>query len=296
MNRTQKLLSALMVLPLPILFSGCAAESASEPALVRSAETYCMDYETGDWALMRRVSYEYQDAYPVTKTIIEPSADLQTVTTFEYEMNDGVPVLRKEFDSDGIPTSETVYNENGVIDRKKNVRSDGLSEQEWIYQYGLGDEYFTLVLNESSDRSAGDDTEHMEEVDSVTITEKNGLLQKTVNNGLYANWDEKDQPKEWMRFNGTYTAEYDDSGIVRATSAIYRAGPSGKEYRFELTTVNGRVTEAVRYRWSGTDEWMNDEKTIFEYTDTVISKSRYAAMINSFLLGETSTYYIFNWY
>ncbi len=293
-NNTVKVLGA--VLP-SILLAGCASAASSEsPALISSVEQYRIDYETGEWTLNSRTTYAYQDAYPVSKTFSEILADHETVTIFEYDLQDGVPQKMKQYDSDGTQSGETIYKENGVIDRRKSFSADHLYEQEQVYQYGLDDAYFTMVLHESANRGSSDFTEHMEEVDSVVLTEQNGLLQKTVNNGLYANWDDKEQPKEWMRFNGTYTAEYDSDGIVSDTSAVYRAGPSGKELKFEVKRENGRVTEAIRYRCNGTDGWIEDEKTVFEYTDIAVSKSRYASMINAFLLGESSTYYIFNWY
>ena len=41
---------------------------------------------------------------------------------------------------------------------------------------------------------------------------------------------------------------------------------------------------------------MNESKYTFEYTDTAISQSRYAQMINYFALGEFNQYYAYNWY
>lgn len=78
------------------------------------------------------------------------------------------------------------------------------------------------------------------------------------------------------------------------------------EYEFE----EGRVTEAVRSLWGPVDTaneedtsngesegaWAPESRFVFEYTDTEISQTRYASMINYFLLEGGGNYYIFNWY
>ena len=167
------------------------------------------------------------------------------------------------------------------------------SKREEFYQYGNNDGYFTLLV---SAYYTFIDPMTMEEVDSIDVTKNGELLKKTVNTGLYANWNEG-EAKEWERFNGTYTANYDENGIVTDTSGIFRAGPSGPQYKIEKTMENGLVTELVKQvPDNDPDTWMNESKYTFEYTDTAISQSRYAQMINYFALGEFNQYYAYNWY
>ena len=122
-----------------------------------------------------------------------------------------------------------------------------------------------------------------------------GLLVKTVNTGMYANWG-GEEAEEWLRFSGTYTAEYDGDGIVAETSAVHRVGPSGTDNRFELTREDGAVAEGVCYAPGEGDTWLAVSRFTFEYTDTETTPSRYAQMINSFLMGSENSYYKYNWY
>ena len=55
------------------------------------------------------------------------------------------------------------------------------------------------------------------------------------------------------------------------------------------------MTEAVvLYPYS--NSWTAMSKFVFTYADETMPLSRYATMINSFLLGEENNYYKYYWY
>lgn len=277
-----------------------AAESASgqikTPALLKSVKKYQIDYSTQEWTESSVTMFEYENDRPVKQVFHEVNNEQDMVTKFAYTMNGDLPVERRQLDESGNVTETVTYDASGRIISIIAENREQTNREEKYFQYGTDEPYFTLVLHENRYASMdGSNAEHMEEVDSVILTVNQGLLQKTVNNGLYANWDQEDQ-KEWQRFNGTYTAEYDPDGIISKTSGVFRAGPSGDQDKFELTVEEGKVKEAVKYRSDGKGGWMKDEKFEFEYTDLPVSKERYASMINCFLTSGGGTYYIFHWY
>ena len=293
---------ALLTICAILAMTGCAsaqpaqpAASASEPKLVKTVTEYAVDYETKDWTAVRVFEYTYENGYPVEIKTTELEWDGIIANTYEYTFEEGVPVSRTEYNSDGVQTQVMEYNE-GRPYHAVSASADGISKGDIYYAYANGDEYMTLLLSANHGYQEGQLSDTMEEVDSVEVTTENGLLKKTVNSGMYANWGVQDE-KEWMRFNGTYTANYDENGIVTDTSGIFRAGPSGPQYKIEKTMENGLVTELVKQvPDNDPDTWMNESKYTFEYTDTAISQSRYAQMINYFALGEFNQYYAYNWY
>lgn len=110
---------------------------------------------------------------------------------------------------------------------------------------------------------------YAEEIDAISTTVEKGLLRKTINTGLYSNWDDG-QDDEWLRFNGTYTVNYDNDGIIK---------------------------ETTRYKYnSSTKVWEEDRKYDFKYTDEKIEADRYAFMINANIIEEGNSYYIYMWY
>ena len=133
-----------------------------------------------------------------------------------------------------------------------------------------------------------------EEMDSVSVTTENGLLKRTTNTGIYTKWSEGEE-KNWVRFRGIYSADYDDDGIVSFLSAVYSDTGYEEQGKFEVKKENGRITEITRYTPSG-GEWKPYEQYVFEYNDTGISPSRYAAMINYFITNHGGNYYYYNWY
>ncbi len=177
-----------------------------------------------------------------------------------------------------------------------HVEYEGGGFSDTWYQYANGDGFFTSLFRE--DHIAGTDffpEQFAEETDSVQVTVENGLLKKTVNSGYYANWNER-EPKKWLRFNGTYTAEYDSDGIAKTMSAVFRNGKDGIQYQIEVKKVNGVITEAVVKQPDGSGSLTETTKYEFEYTDAEISAARYSQMMNYFIIGAGSNYYNNNWY
>lgn len=303
--------TVLLVL-VAVSISSCAGLSSAKitsPALVSYVKIYDPDYESNGekWLLQTEEKYEYEKAYPVK--VEKRDGDMTSTTDFEYEFDGERPVKAKYKTSGDDGSYEISYTKKGLVNRSIGYDNTGRKVSEKIFQYGNRDEYFTLVLHENIISPPEEKVvDHMEEVDSIIITTENGLLKKTVNDGLFANHNDNEE-KKWLRFDGSYTVNYDDNGIAEETTAIFSTFPgSGKQYKFELTVSDGRVTEALRYLWQAASnedgsesssedgEWVPDRKYEFEYSDTEISASRYASMINYFLLEGGITYYIYNWY
>lgn len=306
--------AALIVLSLIMLVScfvapsgtALAAKSKKEtkvtkPALVESVVKYRVDYKTGKWVKEKKTGFEYSKKYPTLIKEYEYDSKMSTKTTLKYSFfENNNPKFRKEY-KDGKLEWVVKYHKNGTINRMD--RKDETVVDEKIFQYANGAPYFTLVLHNSifyndSKKKVVDFT--MEEVDSVAVTTReNGLLKKTTNTGLYANWNEGEK-KIWTRFNGVYTANYDVNGIVSWTSAKFKLGPSGKQLKFIATIKDGRVVKVVKQSMGidekGNSKWVNEAKYVFTYTNKKIDTARYSLMINDILLTSGSTYYIYNWY
>lgn len=276
--------------------SGEASGQDRRPALVKTVTEYAVDYDTGDWYPRAVTEYSYENGYPVSVVSTFPDAEIQTSVSLEYTFEDGQPVLMKRYDEEGV-LEETVEYTDGKIARILEESPNGNSVTETLLSYANGDTYFTLLLFSRVSQGIQDEPGfNMEEVDSVSVTTSNGLLDKTVNTGLYANWNEGEE-KEWLRFNGTYTAYYDEDGILTTTSSVFRAGPSGSIDLFETTWEDGRITEAV---WSIQNPDQDAEPMArfeFEYYDDLeIDPVRYASMINAHIMGNEANYYRFYWY
>ncbi len=329
MKRTRKLLVTLLIFAVTAAFlPACSSTQSSSakvtnPALVSKVTKYEIDYSSDaqDWVESSVFEYEYKDAYPVTQKLTE--FENTSVTNFEYEMADGKPVSLTYASPNFDGTYKVSYTKKGLVNRNCTYDSTGRKIGEQVFQYGNRDEYFTFVLHENIISPPEDPVlDHMEETDSIIVTTENGLLRKTVNDGLFANYND-DEEKIWRRFDGSYTVEYDENGIVSVTSALFKNFPgSGNQNKFDLTVVDGRVTEVLMSNWvpvmdenadqdTSTDSEEADEtaaeatsegswepynKFVFEYTDTEISPARYASMINYFLLEGGGNYYIYNWY
>ena len=164
-------------------------------------------------------------------------------TFFDYTFENSLPKTCKITKDNDSYTTTNEYN-NGRVYNVHGDFGDG-SYINIYYQYANGDGYFTSLLRESL--TAGNEyfpEQFAEETDSVQVTVENGLIRKTVNSGYYANWNER-EPKKWLRFNGTYTAEYDSDGIAKTMSAVFRNGKDGIQYQIEIKKENGVITEAV---------------------------------------------------
>lgn len=302
MERILALLTAVMLL---CTLFGCAAaeeEPTDEggvpgltPHLPQKVTEYDLDYETKTWQPVRSWTYTYENGYPVLVDCHEIDLDVHVVSAYQYEFENGIPVKRT-FTDETYGRVTTVEYVKGKPYNITTLSNDGVYTSRDYFQYAGGDDYFTLVLHEhhSVYPDEPDMNDDAEEVDAVSVTSANGLLVRTINTGMYANWIPSTE-KEWLRFNGTYSATYDSDGIVVSTSVVYRTGNSGVDGRFDAYRENGLITEATVLNPDGTS-WSGMTRFVFEYTDTEISAARYAIMINSFLLGEENNYYKFFWY
>ena len=165
------------------------------------------------------------------------------------------------------------------------------SYEKRMYKYGHGDGYFTMLLRDQLRVEIEDIPDvHMEEVDSVSVTTENGLLKSTINTGAYAYWSEREE-KKWIRFRGTYTANYDDDGILNLMTADYSDIGTQQDAKYEVVKKNGMITEIVKYISDYNGGWSLFSKYVFEYNDTEISAARYSSMINYFIANGGGNYY-----
>ena len=292
---------AFMILTTAAVFSCAAcssapAETIKNPALIKSVTVYMTDYETKEWKKEYITEYTYENGYPVSTDTFNIAADMHSAETYEYVFEDNQPVSMKKTFSEGNQT-ETVTYSKGKVSEILKTYNEGTAVSRTLLQYANDDPYFTLLLSSAVEKGMDESSSGacMEEADSVSVTTKNGLLEKTVNTGLYANWNEGEE-KEWMRFNGTYTAEYDADGILNRTSSVFRAGPPGAENFFAVTWEDGRITEVIQSSEFPGEEAVLQAKYIFEYTDIETDPVRYAAMINAQIIGGENTFYKYFWY
>ena len=265
-------------------------------ALISTVDHYNIDYATKEWIRDFSRTYTYnEDGWPVRIDICYLQNGDNNSTTMEYTFSEGLPMTRKDYSKDGELLQTVEYNKGRVYEINSGSKESG-SATRILYQYPDADRYFSTLLTATvffqPDGSPGD---NMEEVDSVQVRTRNGLLEQTVNSGLYANWGDGEE-KEWMRFNGTYTANYDPEGILRGTSAVYRAAPPGSVELFTLTKENGRIMEAVRSEQYEGQKAEPEERYVFTYTDKEIDPARYAMMINEQIAPSDNNYYRYLWY
>ncbi len=266
-----------------------------EYRLLESVQTYRRDYQYDDWKLAQTTSIEYENAYPVMIENLDNYDDAEpSKTVFEYTFDGEKPVTRTETDLANNTITTVKYNDGRVYDYDMKSLGSGSTAKK-MFQYGNGGEYFTMVLHDEFRSGEGFAPDvMMEEMDSVSVTTKNGLLKRTTNTGIYTKWSEGEE-KKWVRFNGKYSADYDDDGIVSLLSAVYSLSGYEEQGKFEVKKENGRITEITRYI-SVDGGWEPFEQYVFEYNDTEISPSRYAAMINYFIADHGGNYYCYNWY
>ena len=275
-------------------------KSKTDPlALVSSVTHYEINYKTKKWEKQSVEKYQYKKGYPVKISIKETYADEAAVTTLEYTFRENKTPKKMTAKT---PFGNRTIKYNGKGARYYEVLKSAYSTEKKYFQFAEDKSYFTAVLHDAEyygeDGKTVDST--MEETDSISVTLKNGLLKKTVNTGMYANVNVGEK-KTWQRFNGTYRADYDKNGILKETSAKFRMGASGKQYGFVVKRKNGRITQVIRRRWvaatkSKKAHWEDEEKIVFKYTKTKISKKRYAMMINEAVIGSDNNYYFYNWY
>ena len=266
-----------------------------EYRLLESVQTYRRDYQYDDWELALTTSIEYENAYPVMIENLDNYDDAEpSKTVFEYTFDGEKPVTRTENNLANNTITTVTYNDGRVYDYEMRSLGSGSTAKQ-MFQYGNGGEYFTMVLHDEfrSGEGFGPDV-MMEEMDSVSVTTENGLLKRTTNTGIYTKWSEGEE-KKWVRFNGKYSADYDDDGIVSLLSAVYLLTGYEEQGKFEVKKENGIITEITRYI-PGDGGWMPYEQYVFEYNDTEISPSRFATMINYFIADHGGNYYFYNWY
>lgn len=258
--------------------------------LVKSVKVYCADYDTNEWSLDYTQNVEYQNAYPTMIEQVYSDEELgSSKMLFEYTFENNLPKTSVIKNDANHETTKIEYNNGRVY----NVHTDneGGGSSDTIYQYANGDGYFTSLLG--SRYTPGTEyspEEFAEEMDSVQIFTENGVIKKSINTGYFTKWTSGSK-KNWTRFNGTYTTEYDSDGIVKNMSADFREAPSQIQKTVEVEKENGIITGTILK--SGTNGAVKFE---FEYTDEEINAARYAQMMNYFIIGAGSNYYNYNWY
>ncbi len=292
-----KLKNSDMTLLELLISEGVVKPEKADPVLVKSVTVYQIDYETGAWTKYAKISFDYDNGYPQRITTAYPDSDYTTEQTFDYSFENGLPVTMTCCEDGAV-----LYTADYVDGRLSQVSYQYDFDQDTRflkYLYGNDDDYFTMVLHSSH---MGDPSDPMapfynaEEIDEVNVKTENGLLRATTNRGLYTNWLDGED-REWMRFNGTYTASYDADGILHSTSCEYRDGQTPVNYLFDVTRQNGRVTEVIRKtQLQGSDDAVNDAKIEFEYIDLSTDAARYSMMINAYILEAQNNFYIYNWY
>ncbi|MBQ1897650.1 MAG: hypothetical protein II163_00615, partial [Ruminococcus sp.] len=238
-----------------------------EYRLLESVQTYRRDYQYDDWELAQTTSIEYENAYPVMIENLENYDDAESSkTVFEYTFDGEKPVTRTETDLANNTITTVKYNDGRVYDYDMKSLGSGSTAKK-MFQYGNGGEYFTMVLHDEFRSGEGFAPDvMMEDMDSVSVTTENDLLKRTTNTGIYTKWSEGEE-KKWVRFNGKYSADYDDDGIVSLLSAVYSLSGYEEQGKFEVKKENGQITKITRYTPSG-GEWKPYEQYVFEYNDT----------------------------
>ena len=276
---------------------GAVKPEETNPALVKTVTLYGVNYETGEWEVWSKTEFVYENDYPKSITTVYPDADYQTVETFDYSFADGVPVSMTRYE-DGVEKTSADY-VNGRLSQVSYKYDFEQSTRFQTYIYGNDDDYFTLILHSSHMGDPSDPSSpfyNAEEIDEVNVETEGGLLRRTTNRGLYTNWVDGED-REWMRFNGTYTAYYDYEGILSSTSCKYRDDQTPVDYLFDVTREDGRVVEVIRkLKTQGSEEEFNDVKIVFEYTDIQTDAARYSLMINAYILDAQNNFYFYNWY
>jgi len=298
------ILAVIMLAPCMTCSTAFAKSSTKSPALLKSVVKYDINYKTHKWKKSEKITFTYKKKYPKKISTYDYEAKSKSTKTFNYTFKGKVP-KKMTLKNPGINPTETYkYTKRGLVSKISTGPNKNGKCALW-FVYG-NKNYFTTVLHDyirvEGSKDSNNEYNFAEEIDSVTVsTRKNGLLKKTVNHGLFANYA-KAQNRKWARFNGIYTVKYDKNGIANLTTAKFSSFPgSGKQLKFKTYMKNGLVTKVIGYNWDteakkGKGAWEKDSKIVFKYTGTKIDKIRYAAMINDQIMEKENNYYMYNWY
>ena len=151
-----------------------------EYRLLESVQTYRWDYRYDDWELAHTTSIEYENAYPVMiENFDNYDEAVPSKTVFEYTFDGEKPATRTETDLANNTITTVKYNDGRVYDYDMKSLSNGNTAKQ-MFQYGIGGEYFTMVLHDEFRSGEGYSPDvMMEEMDSVSVTTENGLLKRT---------------------------------------------------------------------------------------------------------------------
>lgn len=302
--RILALVLATVIAAGPIAVQPAYAKSGGKlkTKLVSSVVTY--DYVDGKWHRVHKTDYKYSKGYPKSISVYNYSSKSKDKTTFKYTFRDnGNPKKMELYNSEGKKSHIYKYIKNGTI-RTIDYDCDSIVWRE-TFQYGAG-RHFTIKIHEETRSNVSDDPderEYADEIDYVTVTRKGGLLKKTVNHGIFANYDNVGTEKTWTDFMGTYTANYNSDGIVSDTYAKFK-GPSsyntGRQLKFQFKRKDGKIAQVIQYKWNkeannGKGAWKRETKYVLKYGKKTIDKYRFANMINDILMGENN-YYAYMWY
>lgn len=303
-SRILALIIAVVIAAGPVAMQPAYAKSDAKlkTKLVSSVVKY--DYYDGKWRKTQKDTYTYSKSYPKSITSYQYSSKSKNTETFKYTFRDnGNPKKMERYNNEGDKMLTCKYRKNGTI-RTIDYDCSSIVWRE-TFQYGAG-KHFTIKIHEETRTNVSDDPneeEYADEVDYVTVTRRNGLLKKTLNRGIFANYDNVGTNKNWTDFMGTYTANYDSDGIISDTYAKFKGNSAyntGKQLKFELKKKDGRIVQVIQYKWykktsKSKGSWRPETKYVLEYGKKTISKYRFANMINDILMGENN-YYAYMWY
>lgn len=262
------------------------------------------DSQSKKWTKDRRTSFAYKKAYPVKKVDYYYDGKTKSKETYKYTfLKNGNPKKMLQYDNDGRHTSTRKYR-IGLV-RNINFNADGIESKE-VFQYGAG-KYLTIKIHEEVRHNISEDNpdmiEYADEIDYMNVKTRKGLLKKTVNHGIFANWDNTETPKNWSDFMGTYTARYNKYGIIKDTYAKFSkiaSSSTGKQNKFVMKVKDGVINSVIKYEWNnafnkGKGRWEPASKYTFKYAKTKISPYRYSQMMSNILM-EQNNYYEYLWY
>lgn len=126
-----------------------AQPSEIEHKLLSCVDTYQWDYEYDDWELSMTTTVKYENGYPVLFDLLENYDDAEHVqTSIAYTFDGDQPLTRTEVKEADNSKTTVDYSDGRVYNVNQEIVSSG-SYAKQMYQYGHGDEYFTVVLHDT---------------------------------------------------------------------------------------------------------------------------------------------------